>query len=377
MLVAGEASGDLLGAALIEALQRLPFPVELTGIAGPKMQAAGCRSLFPMEALSVRGYVEALSALPRILRIRKNLLEHAVREKPDLFIGIDAPDFNLGVETHLKAAGIKTVHFVSPSVWAWRRKRLQKMPAAVAHTLLIFPLEVALYANAGLSATYVGHPLARSLPLRNPGRARERLGLEPQGRYCALLPGSRQGELRHHAALFIATARQLHAQHPDLTFLVPLVTRETWTQFEAALSAADAWTLPIRLLFGHGQDALEAADIALIKSGTATLEAALLACPHVITYRVPRFTAWLMRRKAYLPWVGLPNILANRELVPELIQENATAEKLAAALTQLLTDRPAYAAQQAGLTALRADLTRDTPALIAAALAPMLSPTPV
>ncbi len=383
-IVAGEASGDLLGAMLIDALKNAPLPshpppggreFQFYGIAGPKMQAAGATSLFPMEALSVRGYVEALSALPRILRIRKKLIQHFINDPPDLFIGIDAPDFNLDVETRLKAAGIPTVHFVSPSVWAWRASRLQKMALAADHTLLIFPMEQALYDAAHIPATYVGHPFAHHLPLRNEKAARLRLNLNPQQQQVVLMPGSRVSELKALADLCVLTAKQLHSTQPDVQFLVPLVNRETLVLFEAALSRHDARGLPIRILFGHAHDVLEAADCALIASGTASLEALLLGCPHLITYKVPKLTAWIMRRKAKLkrgqkPRVGLPNFLANRDLVPEFLQEDAEPQKLADALATLLNDPAAAEAQRSAFAEIREQLTRDTPHLIAEALRP-------
>ncbi len=376
-IVAGEASGDLLGALLIDALKASGVHARFYGIAGPKMQAAGATSLFPMEALSVRGYVEALSALPRILRIRKRLIRHCLNakpeDKPDLYIGIDAPDFNLGVETRLKAAGIPTVHFVSPSVWAWRANRLKKMAQAANHTLLIFPMEQALYDAAHLPATYVGHPFAHHLPLRNEKAARERLKLDARQRQVVLMPGSRVSELKALADLFVLTAKQLHENQPTVQFLVPLVTRETLALFEAALSRHDAWGLPVRILYGHAHDALEAADCALIASGTASLEALLLGCPHLITYKVPKLTAWIMLRKAKLkrgqkPRVGLPNFLAGHDLVPEFLQEDAEPKRLSEALTTLLNDPAAAAAQRNAFAEIREQLTRDTPRLISKAL---------
>lgn len=372
-IVAGESSGDLLGAALVKALQDAGLGDGFYGIAGPRMQALGVASRFPMDALSVRGYVEAFSALPRILRIRRQLIRQCLETPPRLYIGVDAPDFNLGVERRLKAAGIPTVHFVSPSVWAWRRKRLQRMRQAADHSLLVFPLEEDLYREADIPATYVGHPLAHSLPFRNETAARERLGLAAHGEYCALMPGSRMGELTQHADLFVATAALLARHRPGISFLVPFISRETRLAFEAAIHRAQAWEIPFRLLFGHAQTALGAADAALIASGTATLEAVLLACPHVVTYRVPPLTAWLMRRKATLPWIGLPNILAGRDLVPEIVQEKATPENLANALEALLGDPAARQAQVRGFADLRATLTRDTPSLIAGALRPFLA----
>ena len=376
-IVAGEASGDLLGTLLIESLKQAGVQVDFYGISGPRMQAAGATSLFPMDALSVRGYVEALSALPRILRIRKKLIHHCLSNKPDLFIGIDAPDFNLDVEVRLKAAGIPTVHFVSPSVWAWRANRLKKMALAADHTLLIFPMEQALYAAAGIPATYVGHPFAHHLPLRNEKAARLRLKLVPDQKHIVLMPGSRVSELKALADLLVLTAKRIHDTQPAVQFLVPLVTRETLTLFEAAMTRNDAWDLPIRILFGHAHDALEAADAALIASGTASLEALLLGCPHLITYKVPKLTAWIMRRKAKLkrgqkPRIGLPNFLANRDLVPEYLQEDATPQRLADALVTLLNDPAAAEAQRSAFAEIRAQLTRDTPRLITDALKPFL-----
>ncbi|MEW5892069.1 MAG: lipid-A-disaccharide synthase [Pseudomonadota bacterium] len=369
-IVAGEASGDLLGSLLIKALQQAGLAAHFEGIAGPKMQGLGARSLFPMEALSVRGYVEALSGLRRILAIRRQLVAQLCAKRPQLFIGVDAPDFNLGLEAKLKRRGIPTVHFVSPSIWAWRRGRIKKIRKAVSHMLLIFPFEEAIYAQAGIPATYVGHPLAHALP-EQPDRkaARERLGLRPNGEYVALLPGSRQSELNLMADTFIETARQIHQRRGQVQFLIPLITRETRLQFEQAIFRLQAHDLPIRILFGHAHDALQAADAALIASGTATLEAALLKCPHVITYKVPWLTYQIMRRQAYLPYIGLPNIVAGRQIVPELIQKQAQPEPLADAILTLLENRLARETMLDAFEAMRRSLRRDTPRLIAEALA--------
>ena len=372
-IVAGEASGDLLGSLLIGAVKQAGPEADFYGIAGPKMQAAGARPLFPMDALSVRGYVEALGGLRRILGIRTALKKHLLARPPRLFIGVDAPDFNLALEAGLKRAGIATVHFVSPSVWAWRPKRIRKVRQAVSHVLLIFPFEEALFQQAGIPATYVGHPLAHALPEPSRNQARERLGLAAEGKYVALLPGSRPGELKALATLFVETARQLRKTHPDARFLIPLVNRETRLLFEQALYRADAHDLPLRILFGHAHDALQAADAALIASGTATLEALLLDCPHVITYKVPWLTWQIMKRQALLPWIGLPNILAQRDLVPEIIQARATPENLAEALDKLLRDEGARQAQIDEFRIQRSRLKRDTPRLIARALRPFLT----
>lgn len=372
-IVAGEASGDLLGGLLIEATRQAHLPLRFEGIAGPKMQGMGARSWFPMDTLAVRGYVEALSGLRKILGIRRQLKRKLLQDKPALFVGVDAPDFNLSLEATLKRNGIPTVHFVSPSIWAWRRGRIRKIRKAVSHMLLIFPFEEALYAQAGIPATFVGHPLAHALPAQ-PDRkgARERLGLKPNGEYVLLMPGSRRSELKLMAEIFIETARKIHAQRGHVQFLVPLISRETRLQFEEAIYRLQAHDLPIRILFGHAHDAMQAVDAALIASGTATLEAALLKCPHVVTYKVPWLTYQIMRRQAYLPYVGLPNILAGRAVVPELIQKQATPEALADEVVRLLQDRTAREAMQDVFEAIRRALKRDTPRLIAEALAPFL-----
>lgn len=372
-IVAGEASGDLLGSLLIRSLKEHGLAADFSGIAGPKMQAAGARSLFPMEILSVRGYVEALGSLRRILRIRRELTRQLRAHPPRLFIGVDAPDFNLALEARLKRAGIPTVHFVSPSVWAWRPKRIRKVRKAVHHALLIFPFEEALYRQADIPATYVGHPLAHALPEPNRLAARERLALECGTEWVALLPGSRPGELQSLADLFIRAAKTLHGLRPQVRFLVPLVNRETRQAFEEALHKADAHDLPLRILFGHAHDALQAADCALIASGTATLEALLLDCPHVITYKVPWLTYQIMKRQALQPWIGLPNILAGRSLVPEILQDQASPEALARALETLLRDDGARHAQLEEFAIQRGRLKRDTPRLIAQALRPFLT----
>lgn len=371
-IVAGEASGDLLGGLLIRGVQKSGLKAEFIGIAGPKMQAAGARTLFPMEALSVRGYVEALGSLRKLLRIRSNLARLFMQSPPQVFIGVDAPDFNLSLEKRLKRAGIPTIHFVSPSIWAWRPNRIHKIRKAVSHSLLIFPFEETIYRDAGIPATYVGHPLAHALPLPDKAAARNRLALDNGGEWVALLPGSRLSELKALAVLFLRTARMLYAQRPTVRFLVPLVNRETREVFERAMLEAGAEDLPVRMLFGHAHDALQAADCALIASGTATLEALLLNCPHVISYRVPWLTWQIMKRQALQPWVGLPNILAQRALVPELLQDQATEANLCQALIPLLDNRTARQAQIDEFEIQRARLKRDTPTLIAQALRPFL-----
>ena len=331
-IVAGESSGDLLGAAVIRALRAKHRGLEFYGIAGPRMIAEGAKTLYPLEKLSVRGYVEVLKHLPEILRIRRELATRFLEDRPRLYIGVDAPDFNLGLERRLKAGGIPTVQYVAPAVWAWRPERLRHLARAVDHTLGIFPIEEEIFRKAGLPFTYVGHPFADAMP-RSPDRidARAQLRIPSSVTAVALLPGSRAAEIERHADLFIETARLLAKSRPEARFFVPLATRETRARFDERLFALDTAELSITTLFGHARLALQAADVAIVASGTATLEAALSRCPTVITYRVPPVTHWLMKRKALLPFVGLPNILAGEQLLPELIQEQATPENLARA----------------------------------------------
>lgn len=339
-LVAGEASGDWLGAHLIEALKRERPAIIPQGIGGSRMQRAGMEIWWPAEELAVRGYAEALRHYPRIAGIRRALLRRLLAEPPAAFIGIDAPDFNLWLETRLKGAGVKTVHYVSPSVWAWRRGRVKKIARACDRLLALFPFEPPLYEKTGLAVVYVGHPLADVIPIEVDRRAmRERLEIPPDANpVFALLPGSRQSELDYHAETFIRTAGALRQRFPQALFLVPLATRETREKFEAALWRLSAQEWPIKRMFGHAQEALAAADAALIASGTATLEAALIKTPMVITYRMSPWSWRLIQRMRYQPWVGLPNILAGRFLVPELLQDAATPERLAEALAFQATD---------------------------------------
>ena len=345
-IVAGEASGDLLGSHLIRALKKHRPDLEFVGIAGPKMIGEGAKSLFPMERLSVRGYVEVLRHLPGLLRIRRQLLRHFLQNPPDIFIGIDAPDFNFGLERSLKRKGIRTVHYVSPSIWAWRKGRMGKIRRAVSHMLALFPFEPALYEQAGVPVTYVGHPLADILPMEpDMLAARENLKLKPGKLVVAMLPGSRQSEVQQLAALYVKAARLITQEQPEVQFLVPLITRETRAIFEQAIYDDQAVhenpeaALPIQILFGHAHLAMEAADAVIVASGTATLEAALIKRPMVITYRMPALSWQILKRMNYLPYVGLPNILAGRFVVPELLQHDATPEKLAAATLKLISDR--------------------------------------
>ncbi|MGZ5066630.1 MAG: lipid-A-disaccharide synthase [Usitatibacter sp.] len=373
-IVAGEASGDLLGAALIRAVRARWPEVEFFGIAGPKMIAEGARTLYPMEKLAVRGYVEVVKHLREILGIRSGLSHTLLRERPDLFIGIDAPDFNFGLEKKLKARGIPTIHYVSPSIWAWRSERIHSIAKAVDRMLVIFPFEEPIYRKAGIPVTFVGHPLADAMP-QEPDRreARAQLRLPSASVPIALLPGSRVSELELHADLLIQTARELLKRRPELHFFVPLATRETRDYFERRIYALDARELPITVLFGHARLALHASEAALVASGTAALEAALARCPMVITYRLNKLTHWLVKRKLLLPYVGLPNILAGEFIVPELLQDDATPPNLAQALGNWLDNKTARERLRERFARLHADLAKGHDERIAQALAPYLA----
>ncbi len=339
-MVAGEASGDLLASHLIKALKKHLPGALFYGIGGPKMQAEGFQAQFPSEKLAVRGYAEALRHYREITGIRRRLLDELVADPPAAFIGVDAPDFNLHLEKRLKARGIPAIHYVSPSIWAWRGGRIRGIAQSVTHMLALFPFEEEIYRRAGIPVSYVGHPLADVIPLEVDRPAmREKLGLPQDQLVFALLPGSRQSELHYMADTFIETARRLHQRYPQARFLVPLATRETRDLFELALYKLSAQELPITRLFGHAQDAMGAADGVLVASGTATLEAALLKKPMVIGYKMSPWSWRIMRRLKYQPWVGLPNILCGRFVVPEFLQDDATPENLAQALGNLVEDQ--------------------------------------
>lgn len=373
-IVAGEASGDYLGAELIRALKARWPQLLFEGIAGPKMQAVGALSLFPMEALSVRGYVEVIQHLPRLLRIRRELAQHFEQNPPALFIGVDAPDFNLGLSRRLKRKSIPTVQCVAPTVWAWRKGRLPSIKSAVNAVLAIFPFEPAIFERSGIATRWIGHPLANELP-HPPHRssAREALKITGNDPVMALLPGSRVSELKFHAHLFVETAKLLSQKFPKLRFLVPLATRQTYDLFNEAMWRVDPeGTLPITLMHGHATQALTAADLSLVASGTATLEAALCGSPMVVTYRLSSITARMVRSRQHLPFVSLPNILVNDWLVPEILQEEATPENLARALTNLLSDGKARQAIEQRFLELHATLVTDTPKAVCEALAPWI-----
>ncbi|MBV1891673.1 MAG: lipid-A-disaccharide synthase [Gammaproteobacteria bacterium] len=336
-LVVGEASGDQLGAGLIAALQKSHPDAIFEGVAGPKMQALGCTSLYPMETLSVMGLVEPLKRLPALLRMRRGLVDHFIAQPPDVFIGIDAPDFNLGIELRLKKAGIPTVHYVSPSVWAWRQGRIKKIARAVNHMLTLLPFEADFYQRHNVPVTFVGYHLADELPLQpNIEGARAQLNLPINTPIIALLPGSRQSEVALLGQLFLDAARLCLKENPELSFVLPAANPARRQQIDAML--AEAGDLPVTVLDGQSHLAMEAADVVLLASGTTALEAMLLKKPMVVSYKTGWLTHAIISRMLKVPYVSLPNLLAGRELVPEVLQDDATAQRLAELLLARLGD---------------------------------------
>jgi lipid-A-disaccharide synthase len=338
-MVAGEPSGDLLAASLLGGLaRRLPAGTHYYGIGGARMIAQGFDAHWPMEKLAVRGYVEALKHIPEILRIRRELKQQLLAEPPHALIGVDAPDFNFGLEHPVRDAGIPTIHFVCPSIWAWRGGRIKKIAKAVDHMLCVFPFETAILEKAGVPATYVGHPLADEIPLEpDLPAARRELGLSESGPVIAVLPGSRRSEIDLIGPTFFEAMALMQKREPGVRFVMPAATSALRELLQPLVAAHPG--LALTLTDGNAQRAMTAADAVLVKSGTVTLEAALLKKPMVISYKVPWLTGQIMRRQGYLPYVGLPNILAGRFVVPELLQQFATPEALAdATLTQLRDD---------------------------------------
>ncbi len=399
-MVAGEPSGDLLAARVMGGINTLYPDSICQGIGGPAMQRQGFQSWHPMHALSVFGYVDALKRLPSLLRIYSNSKQRWLAQRPDVFVGVDAPDFNLRLELQLRKAGIPTVHFVGPSIWAWRYERIHKIREAVSHMLVLFPFEEELYQKEGVPVTYVGHPLAQTIPME-PDRAgaRDYLGVDHEARVLALMPGSRASEIRLLAPRFLQAARLLQQQDPRLQILVPVVNAQRRAEFQALLrdnpvdglrivdqspessvagsSSSQSQLVPADYQSFAGRPAawnvMEAADAVLVASGTATLEAALFKRPMVISYALSptmrRLMAWKSgQAKPYLPWVGLPNILARDFVVPELLQEQATPEALARATWQALTDDAYAAGTVQRFIEIHKSLLRDTPRLAAQAI---------
>lgn len=373
-IVAGEASGDQLGAHLMQALLERNPNLRFVGIGGPKMEALGAEILYPMEKLAVRGLVEVVRHLREILGIRKALKRHFLRERPALFIGVDSPDFNLGLEHDLKKAGIPTVQYVGPTVWAWRGERVHKVKKAVSMLLTLFPFEAEHYREAGVPVAFVGHPLADMLAHLPPTEdVRDELRVPHGVPVVALLPGSRASELELMGELFIRTAERIAAEVPDVRFLVPFASLQAKALFEAALSRMQPQGLNLTMLIAHSLEAMAASDVVLVASGTAALEAALLKRPMVITYKLNALTWWLVKRRVYVEHAGMPNILAGERIVPELLQDDATPESLSAAVVEFLRDPGAAARLEERFDAIRAMLRQNTEEKAAAAIMPLLS----
>lgn len=370
-LVAGEASGDLLAGLLLDGLLARWPGLQTAGIGGPRMLAHGFQTWWPQEKLAVRGYIEVLRHYAEIAGIRRQLKARLLQERPQLFIGVDAPDFNLDLEAGLRSQGIRTVHFVCPSIWAWRPERIEKIRAAADHVLCIFPFEPELLAEQGVAASYVGHPVANVIPMTpDQAGARAKLGLSPDAPVVALLPGSRRSEIRYLAARFFAAAALMQKARPELQFVAPIIPGLR-AEVEALLQAS-GMAGRVRLLDGQSHAVLAACDVTLIASGTATLEAALFKRPMVIAYNMNALSWRLMRRKQLQPWVGLPNILCREFVVPELLQEAATPEALAEATLAWLAAPEKTRALQQRFSELHVQLQRDTPTLCADAIQKVL-----
>jgi lipid-A-disaccharide synthase len=358
-MVAGEASGDLLAGHLLEGLRSRWPGLAAAGIGGPNMVAQGFDAWWPCDKLAVRGYVEVLRHYREIVGIRRQLTARLLDQRPDAFIGVDAPDFNLELEARLKVAGTKAIHFICPSIWAWRGERVKKIVRSVDHVLCLFPFEPALLARHDIAATYVGHPLADAIPLEAPrATARHALGLAPEDRVVALLPGSRRSEIQYIAPLFLRAAAHLHRMRPALRFVLPMAPG--LRALLEPLLPQHAGATPITLLDGRSHDALAACDVTLIASGTATLEAALFKRPMVIAYRMNALSWQMMRRMQYQAWVGLPNILCQEFVVPERLQGDADPATLAEDVMAWLDAPQRVEALRTRFTDLHLLLRRDT-----------------
>ncbi len=370
-LLAGESSGDILGSRLITALKKQFGEVQFEGIGGPLMEAQGLESLFPMERLSVMGFIEPLKRLPELLRIRGSLYRHFRDNPPDIFIGIDSPDFTLHLEQKLRKVGITTAHLVSPSVWAWRKRRIRKIKRAVDLMLCLFPFETDVYREHGVPVVFVGHPLADEIPMRvESAAARAALGLPATGKLLALLPGSRGGEVRLLAPLFLETAKRVKLHDSQLSVVMPAANAMRYVELENLIQNYPE--LDVSLVKGRSREVMAAADAVLLASGTATLEAMLLKRPMVIAYRMAAFSWALISRLLTVKYAGLPNLLANRPLVPEFIQNDATAEAMAAALQTQLSATTGAAELIAGYDSIHRQLALDFSTRSAQAIAALL-----
>jgi lipid-A-disaccharide synthase len=360
-MVAGETSGDLLASRLLSGLRpRLP-DARMHGIGGPRMAEFGFVSDWPMEKLAVRGLFEVLLHYRELKSIQHALRDRLIAEKPAVFIGVDAPDFNLGLEAQLKSAGIPTMHFISPSIWAWRGARIKKIARSVSHMLVIFPFEEVIYRNAGIPATYVGHPLAEIIPLQPDTKAaRNALGLPSNGAVVAILPGSRMSELKYNAVAFVEAVKLLAKRDPAIRFIAPMAGERQRRYFSELIAQAGLQDVQILVTDGQSHAAIAAADAVLVASGTASLEVALFKKPMVIAYKMMPASWHILRHMAYQPWVGLPNILAQEFVVPELLQDAATPQALAEALWDQLGNESRRAALQRRFTDMHHSLLRNT-----------------
>ncbi len=370
-MVAGESSGDILGSGLIAALRKRYPNARFEGIGGPLMMAQGFESRVPMERLSVMGLVEVLGRIFELIGIRRRLKQHFLKQKPDVFIGIDAPDFNLGLEGALRKRGIKTGHYVSPSVWAWRQKRVFKIAKAVDLMLTLLPFEASFYRDHNITVRFVGHPLADDIPMvPDKLAARRALGLKENGQIVAILPGSRGGEVRYIGESFIKAARWLHERKPELEFIIPCVNEARYEQIKCLLEE-HGQGLPIQLVHGRSREVMTASDAVILASGTATLEGMLLKRPMVVAYRVSRITYYIMRRLLKAPFVSLPNLLAGRELVPELLQDMAQPEIIGQKVLERL-DAHASHQLQGTFESLHRQLKRDASDIAADAVSALI-----
>lgn len=376
-MVAGETSGDLLAGRLLSGLRpQLPDAL-MHGIGGPHMAEHGFVSDFPMEKLSVRGLFEVLAHYREIKGIQIALRDQLLLERPSVFIGVDAPDFNLGLEAQLKSAGIPTMHFIGPSIWAWRGGRIKKIARAVSHMLVIFPFEEEIYRKAGIPATYVGHPLAQVIPMvPDQAGARIALGLSATAPVVSILPGSRMSELKYNAVAFVAAAKLLLQRDSTLQFVAPMAGDAQHRYFNELIAQAGLQDVPIKVIDGQSHRALAAADAVLVASGTASLEVALFKKPMVIAYKMMRASWHVLRHMGYQPWIGLPNILAQEFLVPELLQDAATPEALADALWKQLQDGAHREYLQRRFTEIHHTLLRDTAAESARAVLELITQSP-
>ncbi|WP_417522134.1 lipid-A-disaccharide synthase [Marinobacter sp.] len=371
-IIAGEASGDILGAGLIRSL-RLRYPnARFVGIGGDEMIAEGFHSLVPMERLSVMGLVEVLGRIRELFSIRARLLDYFFTTPPDVVIGIDSPDFTITIERRCREAGIPSVHYVSPSVWAWRQKRIFKIAKSIDLMLTLLPFEARFYEEHNVPVAFVGHPLADRVPMEpDTLAAREALGLNADKPVLAVLPGSRGGEVERLGTLFLEASRWLQGRRPDIQLVIPCVNRDRERQIEALVESLEV-KLPVTLVRGRSREVMAASDVVMLASGTATLEAMLLKKPMVVGYRLSNFSFKLLSRLVKVPWVALPNLLAKKELVPELLQDNATPEALGAAVLERLEDQAGRARLKEAFTELHVALKQDADERAAAAVSELI-----